>query len=57
MTPETTATKVETIHPSANVMDSPASAAAIDRIVHHGRMITFTGQSYRMANALEVSWV
>ena len=28
------------------------AAAAIDRIVHHGRMITFTGQSYRMANAL-----
>lgn len=27
MTPETTATKVETIHPSANVMDSPDSGS------------------------------
>ena len=32
--------------------DDIVAAAMIDRIVHHGRMITFTGQSYRMANAL-----
>lgn len=28
------------------------AAAIIDRLVHHGRMITFTGQSYRISHAL-----
>ena len=32
--------------------DVTVATAMVDRIVHHGRMITFTGQSYRMANAL-----
>ena len=29
-----------------------ASAAIIDRIVHHGRLLEFTGQSHRVSEAL-----
>ena len=32
--------------------DDKLAAATIDRVVHHGRLITFTGQNRRMENAL-----
>jgi DNA replication protein DnaC len=32
--------------------DDKLAAAAIDRVVHHGRLITFTGPNRRMENAL-----
>lgn len=32
--------------------DDNMAAAIIDRIVHHGRLLHFTGQSYRVTNAL-----
>jgi DNA replication protein DnaC len=32
--------------------DDKLAAAMIDRIVHHGRLITFTGSNHRMDNAL-----
>lgn len=32
--------------------DDNMAAAVIDRIVHHGRLIQFTGQSYRVKHAL-----
>lgn len=32
--------------------DDQMAAAVIDRIVHHGRLLQFRGQSYRVANAL-----
>ena len=28
------------------------AAAVIDRIIHHGRLLQFRGQSYRVKNAL-----
>lgn len=32
--------------------DDELAAAIIDRIVHHGRLIEFTGQSHRISQAL-----
>jgi DNA replication protein DnaC len=32
--------------------DDHMAAAVIDRIIHHGRLLQFRGQSYRMKNAL-----
>ncbi len=32
--------------------DDNMAAAIIDRIVHHGRLLHFTGESYRVRNAL-----
>lgn len=34
------------------VVDDDNMAAAIDRIVHHGRLMHFRGESYRVRNAL-----
>ena len=32
--------------------DEQMTAAMIDRLVHHGHMLQFSGQSYRMEHAL-----
>ena len=32
--------------------DDQMAAAVIDRVVHHGRLIRFRGESYRVRNAL-----
>lgn len=32
--------------------DNTMAAAVIDRIVHHGRLLQFRGESYRVRNAL-----
>lgn len=32
--------------------DESMAAAVIDRLVHHGRLLQFRGQSYRVKNAL-----
>ena len=32
--------------------DDKLAAAIIDRIVHHGRLLEFTGQSHRVSEAL-----
>ncbi|WP_349293716.1 ATP-binding protein [Corynebacterium suedekumii] len=32
--------------------DDHMAAAVIDRIVHHGRLLHFTGESYRVKHAL-----
>ena len=32
--------------------DDTMAAAVIDRIVHHGRLLQFRGESYRVKNAL-----
>lgn len=32
--------------------DDQMAAAAIDRVVHHGRLLRFRGESYRVRNAL-----
>ena len=32
--------------------DDQMAAAVIDRIVHHGRLVQFRGESYRVRNAL-----
>jgi hypothetical protein len=34
------------------VRDDNMAAAVIDRIVHHGRLLQFRGESYRIKNAL-----
>ncbi|MGP5083043.1 ATP-binding protein [Corynebacterium variabile] len=32
--------------------DDTMAAAVIDRIVHHGRLVLFTGSSYRVTHSL-----
>ena len=32
--------------------DDQMAAAVIDRLVHHGRLVQFRGESYRVRNAL-----
>jgi DNA replication protein DnaC len=32
--------------------DDNMAAAVIDRLVHHGRLLQFRGESYRVKNAL-----
>jgi len=39
-------------HWGAVLTDDQMAAALIDRIAHHGHLITFTGQSWRMTHAL-----
>ena len=34
------------------INDNRLTAALIDRLVHHGHVLAFTGESYRLRNAL-----
>ena len=36
----------------AKVISAAEAAALIDRIVHHGRLVQFRGESYRVRHAL-----
>jgi len=45
-------TNIEFSHWGTVLGDDKLAAAAIDRIVHHGRLITFNGPNRRMENAL-----
>jgi len=45
-------TNIEFSHWGTVLGDDKLAAAAIDRIVHHGRLITFTGPNRRMESAL-----
>ena len=36
----------------ADATDDQMAAAMIDRLAHHGHLLTFEGQSYRLRNAL-----
>ncbi|SDI46138.1 IstB-like ATP binding protein, partial [Planococcus glaciei] len=33
-------------------IDSRLTAALVDRLIHHAHIITYTGESYRLTNAL-----
>jgi DNA replication protein DnaC len=35
--------------------DSRLTAALVDRLIHHAHIITYVGESYRLANALSRS--
>lgn len=45
-------TNIEFSHWGTILADDKLAAATIDRIVHHGRLIVFTGANHRMENAL-----
>jgi DNA replication protein len=45
-------TNIEFSHWGTILADDKLAAAMIDRIVHHGRLITFKGANHRMENAL-----
>ena len=46
-------TRSETAHVGGSVFgDDQMAAAVIDRIVHHGRLVQFRGESYRVRHAL-----
>lgn len=36
-------------------IDSRLTAALVDRLIHHAHILLFTGESYRLANALSKS--
>mgnify|MGYP002728387741 FL=1 len=46
------ATNIESGKWGAIFADDKLAAAIIDRIVHHGRLLEFTGQSHRVSEAL-----
>nr|WP_270370126.1 ATP-binding protein [Aerococcus urinaeequi] len=33
-------------------IDPPLTSALVDRLIHHAHILTFTGESYRLKNAL-----
>ena len=39
------------------INDNRLTAALIDRLVHHGHVLAFTGESYRLRNALSQLWL
>jgi DNA replication protein DnaC len=50
-------TNIEFSHWGSILGDDKLAAATIDRVVHHGRLITFKGQNRRMENALMMKGV
>jgi DNA replication protein DnaC len=50
-------TNIEFSHWGSILGDDKLAAATIDRVVHHGRLITFKGQNKRMENALMMKGV